>query len=86
MSSEEWTYWQAYYQLDPWGEERADYRIAVLDALFANAWRGKNSRKFEPKDFMPEFGRASGEQTPEEMRAICEMWGALGSAGAIKAP
>lgn len=44
--------WQAYEQLEPFGEERADLRIAQLCALVANRTRAKGERAFKVQDFM----------------------------------
>jgi hypothetical protein len=71
-SSEEFTYWLAYYRLEPWGEERADLRMAILDSLFYNANRGKGSGSKKPKDFMLDFER-NEQQSVEEMMLTCQM-------------
>ena len=48
----------AFYELEPFGEERADYRIAIMTATFANIHgRKKGRRAFKPSDFMPKFGK-----------------------------
>lgn len=48
----------AFNELEPFGEERADLRMAILAAVIANASRTKRgSRRYRPKDFMPKFGR-----------------------------
>ena len=63
INAAEFAEWVAYYSLDPFGEERADLRIAQLDAIIAtvNAPKG---RRFRPKDFMFDFtkhGRRMGQ-------------------------
>jgi Protein of unknown function (DUF4035) len=50
----------AYFRLEPFGEERMDYRFAMLCALIANIVRGKKGKPLTPKDFMPSF------EEPEE--------------------
>ncbi|MCL5995491.1 MAG: DUF4035 domain-containing protein [Chloroflexi bacterium] len=74
MSSREFSEWMAYYNLEPFGEERADLRMAMLASLIANVNRDprKHSKPFEPKDFMPKFGEET-HQTPEEQLAFVEM-------------
>jgi len=52
MSAEQFYGWMEYAALEPFGEERADLRIAILDSLVANALGGKGKR-FTPRDFMP---------------------------------
>lgn len=49
----ELTEWMAYYQIEPFGEERADLRAGIVAATVANTFRGKNSKAAAPQDFMP---------------------------------
>lgn len=55
IDSAEFSEWMAYYRLDPQGEDRADLRAGIVAATVANAARGRKSRAFKPKDFMPDF-------------------------------
>lgn len=77
MSALEFSEWLAYYQLEPFGDERADLRMAILASLIANANRDKKKRKkaFDPKDFIPQFGKEA--QTPEQQLTIVEMLNAM---------
>lgn len=43
----------AYYQLEPFGEERDDLRSGIIASTIANANRGKGQKPFKPSDFMP---------------------------------
>lgn len=51
--------WEHYAQLEPFGEMRADIRIALLCQLIANVNRGPKQRPYELKDFLLDF---SGER------------------------
>lgn len=62
--------WQAYFQVEPWGEERADLRAGIVAATVANPWRKEGSEPFKPEDFMPKFGRQ--EEEPEDWRTMLE--------------
>jgi hypothetical protein len=55
MSSAEITKWMAFYSVSPFGDTRADFRIAQLTSLFANVHRDRNEKKtpYDPIDFMP---------------------------------
>ncbi len=53
MGSDEITEWMAFYQIEPFGDMRADVRSGVIASTFANANRAKNSKPFTPEDFMP---------------------------------
>lgn len=53
MGSDELTEWMAYYQIEPFGDYRADVRSGVVAATLANANRAPNAKVFTPEDFMP---------------------------------
>jgi hypothetical protein len=58
MTAPELREWQEYYDLEPFGEERADLRMGILASLIANVNRSsKSSKTYTAKDFMPRFGR-----------------------------
>jgi hypothetical protein len=52
ITSRELTEWQAFYSIEPFGEERAEMRNGMLIASMANLWRGKDTRPYRPEDFM----------------------------------
>lgn len=72
LTSAELTEWLAYEQLEPWGEERMDWRFAVLDSLLANQWRGRGDRPVMPEAFVPDFD--GGREALERERAAAA-WG-----------
>lgn len=51
MSSAEFTLWQAYDRIDPWGDERR--QMALLAAVIANVYRKKGAKAFTADDFLP---------------------------------
>lgn len=61
IDSREFTEWQAYSQLEPWGEGRGDLRAGIIASTMANLWRGADSPAFTPQDFMPQFDRLTQE-------------------------
>lgn len=70
--------WSQYYQLEPFGEERADLRAALVACLVANANRDleKHPEPFEITDFLLKFDDEPEEpkkQTWQEQLAIVEM-------------
>ncbi len=69
-NSRQFAEWQAYYQLEPWGEERADLRAGIIASTIANVNRGKGQRAFTPSDFMPEFNKPIRRQSQSDMAAI----------------
>lgn len=82
VDSQEFAGWLAYWTLEPWGEERADLRAAIVACVIANAFRGKGKRRFKPQDFMPKFGpeeKKGGQSAQEQfaiMKAICSVFAA----------
>lgn len=61
VTASEFAEWQAFYRLDPFGEERADYRMAILAALTTNLWLEKGDKPTRPEDFLPRFGQVDAE-------------------------
>ena len=44
-----------YERLEPFGEDRADWRTAVLCSAFANTWKGKGDKPVTPDEIMKAF-------------------------------
>lgn len=64
IDSREFAEWRCYYELEPWGEERADLRAGIIASTVYNIGKGKG-RMLSPADFMPKFDRR--RQTQEEI-------------------
>lgn len=69
ISSEQFSEWMAYDQLDPIGEKRADIRMGILASVIANSSRGKNQKVYTAADFIPQFEMESEEEAGERLRA-----------------
>ena len=69
--------WAALYQIDPWGEERADLRSGIVASTVANAMAKKRGGgAFKPVDFMPYYEPPARD--PEAMfRQMRAMLGGL---------
>jgi hypothetical protein len=76
MSSREFAEWMAYYELEPFGEERADLRSAIVASTVANAHRDPKRRRkpFRPLDFMPRFDETKRPKGVESMLNFVEMF------------
>lgn len=73
MSSNELTEWQAFFKIEPWGEDRADWRSAQIAALIYTANKGKRSPKREVRDFMWSHINNKDERgvsDPDAMKAL----------------
>jgi hypothetical protein len=66
LPASELPYWFALYELDPWGEQRADFRQAITTTAIANTMGGG---KAKPADFMAYTDEEKKKQTPEEQEA-----------------
>lgn len=73
MLCSQWYDWVAYFESEPFGEERADLRMAQLCALTANVHRGRGHKAYRPKDFMLDF-KPRQAQTATTMKATLEMF------------
>ncbi|TVQ59920.1 MAG: hypothetical protein EA379_09575 [Phycisphaerales bacterium] len=86
MSSHELSEWAAFVRVEgPFGEERADVRIAQLCALVQNLLSGKRSRLARITDFLL-FGDRGGrgrreKATPERVRGLFRLATAGGRKG-----
>lgn len=68
ISSRELSEWQAYYRLEPFGEERDDFRAGTISSTIANVFADPKKRKkpFTPEEFIPEWRVADEEEETEE--------------------
>lgn len=57
MTWSQFVSWQHYFQLEPFGEERADYRAGIVASMIANANRDttRHPDSYQPTDFMPDY-------------------------------
>lgn len=55
MSSREFSEWMIYYEIEPFGEERADWRQAMTTSAVHNNFqaKAKTPKWTKPEDFMP---------------------------------
>jgi hypothetical protein len=63
--------WMAFDRIEPFGEERADLRMAIVACTIANANRGKGQKAFKVDDFMPKF-------EPRKKQTVTQMGRMLG--------
>lgn len=57
MSSRMFSEWAVFFGLEPFGEERADLRMAIIASVMANkpVYGYRQGRRTSPRDFMPDF-------------------------------
>lgn len=67
--------WVAYSELEPFGEERADWRSGMVASVVANVNRDpKRGRPFQPKDFMPQFDEKAARSAARKPLLGTEQW------------
>ena len=77
IEARELTEWMAFYQLEPFGEQRADLRAGIVTAMIANVNRDKKKRRkpHKPQDFMPQFDRPQRAASWDEIkRGLMDWW------------
>ena len=77
LTYKEYIEWKAFYSVEPFPEERADFRNALLTSVMINLQRGKN-KAVELEDFIPDFwNEKNKKQTPQEMLSNARMISAM---------
>lgn len=66
LSAYELAEWMAYFEAEPWGEERADLRSGIIASTLANVNRARDTPPYSPRDFMP-YSRADQHITEDEI-------------------
>ena len=77
ISSQELTEWQAFYNLEPFGEERADLRSAIVASTVANVNRNRKSKPVPLEAFLPRFEQETEDDRNARLMAKMEMVNAL---------
>lgn len=72
VSSRELSEWMLYYEREPFGEERADTRAALISSTVANTARNpkKKRKPFKIKDFLLEFGKRKAQGWQEQLQIV----------------
>jgi len=62
--------WEAYDRLEPFGEQRADFRIgqlcSVVTNLFRTLWGEEGCEMSSVLDFMPEWGKDTSQKAKKQ--------------------
>lgn len=76
MTWKQFVGWMRYYQQEPFGEERADLRSAIVASVIANANRDgkRRPRPFSPRDFMPYADRQSKTGKQQAVVTDANQW------------
>lgn len=84
ITSPELSEWAAFYERQPFGEWRSDFRAAMIAHTTASVWRGKKKGP-SFKDFMPDFRpkQPVEAQDPQVMARALRSW-AIALGGTIE--
>ena len=68
LTSRQVAEWQAYSAVEPFGEDRADYRLAYALAVIVSLLKGKDGPPVNVADFYPKVGVLADddEETDDE--------------------
>jgi len=75
LSYAEFCEWCLYYQIEPWGEDRADLRAGIVASTIANyagKLRAEGADPALPADFMPYLERAETAADPSDDRPFTD--------------
>jgi len=72
ISSVRLTEWMAYYQLEPFGQDRDAINTGIIASTMANIHRSKGQKTYTPTDFVPEFGKSFGDREVTQPATIME--------------
>lgn len=73
ITAKQFQEWYLYAQIEPFGEKRADLRMAATNALLANINRGKNQTPYKIEDFLFNF-EPKPKETWEEKARLAAIW------------
>lgn len=71
MDARELMLWIAYYNIEPFGQDRGDVAVAINTSVLANAFAG-GKRRYRPIEFMPNWEPESEENKLQRMKAAVE--------------
>ena len=75
LSHAEFQEWCLYYQIEPWGEDRADLRAGIVASTIANyagKCRAEGAEPALPADFMPYLERPAPAESPTSDRLLSD--------------
>lgn len=80
LTSRQVAEWQAYSAVEPFGEDRADYRLAYALAVIVSLLKGKDGPPVNVADFYPKVGVLAVSDSDDDEEAD------YGEAGSVAAP
>lgn len=70
LSAEEYEGWIEFWELEGFGDGRADLRAGIIAATVANCHRGRSARAFTAQDFMPQHKSKKAKTAAEEIQDL----------------
>lgn len=78
--------WEVFYSIDPFGDQRADMRMAMIVSKIHNVNCTKRAHMLKPTQCMPYLDRDSSEPDEDKMKRVCQYMAARLSAPAPTPP
>ena len=72
ISASEFAEWMAFYQIEPFGEDRHDLRHGILCSVIAGLFASKGNAP-KPEDFIPRFDEERGSDkvaNPDALKMV----------------
>lgn len=70
LTARQFEEWVSYYESNPFGEERADWRAGMIASVLASC---HSKTRYKPADFMPTFKQKT-PQTEAQMKHALRMF------------
>lgn len=64
--------WAVYFEMEPFGETRADWRAGMLASVMANIHRARHQPAYQPADFLPRMEEEAAIPEAEIERRITQ--------------
>ncbi len=85
ISSEELTEWQAYYEVEPFGQVRGDLQAGIVASTIVNLFREKGNKAVQPHDYILKIGASPSPRQRKRKGAAPEWQGHLAFAQSMVA-
>lgn len=70
LSVRDLMWWMAYNRVDPFGEDRADFRAAMIREPIINAFRGEDDDPVTIADCLPEWDKTMDDVERERRQEV----------------
>lgn len=72
MAHEQFEEWREFWRLEPWGEERADWRMGHIVNAVASPWLKQGANLPGPAEYVYKCHEPTVPQTAEQMQQVAK--------------